>query len=156
MDFAVRDIRPLIGSRIEIDKDALLSGRYATQLRDLWEKRGVLVFPAANLTDEEQLKFARTLGEPVEQQGSLIHKVTLDPKLNPKADYLRGTVLWHIDGFSDDLPARGTILSGRRLSVVGGQTEFANTYAAYDALPEARKQALQNRREFTLTGTPVT
>ncbi len=104
------------------------------------------MFPSMGLTDDEQLTLARTLGEPVEQQGSLIHKVTLNTKLNPKADYLRGTILWHIDGFSDDLPARGTLLSARHLSETGGQTEFANTYAAYDALPEPRKKALEGIR----------
>ena len=51
-------------------------------------------------------------------------------------------MLWHIDGFSDDLPARGSILSARKLSDIGGQTEFANTYAAYDDLPESKKREL--------------
>jgi alpha-ketoglutarate-dependent taurine dioxygenase len=154
MTFSVSNISPLIGARVEADKRTLLSGARAAELRELWELRGVLVFPFIHMTDEEQLAFAETLGEPVEQQGSKIHKVTLDRALNPKADYLRGTVLWHIDGFSDDLPARGTMLSGRTLSSVGGQTEFANTYAAYDALPEARKQALEGIHVFhTLEAT---
>jgi alpha-ketoglutarate-dependent taurine dioxygenase len=154
MAFKVTELSPLIGSRVEADKEMLLSGALAAELRDLWEQRGVLVFPGIGMTDEEQLAFAQTLGEPVEQQGSKIHKVTLDPTLNPRADYLRGTVLWHIDGFSDDLPARGTILSARKLSTIGGQTEFANTYAAYEALPEARKRDLAPLRVYhTLEAT---
>jgi len=142
MTFTASDISPRIGSRIEVDKQTLLSGILAAELSELWELRGVLVFPQIHMNDAEQVTFARTIGSPIEQQGSLIHKVTLDPKINAKADYLRGTVLWHIDGFSDDVPAKGTILTGRKLSDIGGQTEFANTYAAYDALPDERKQAL--------------
>lgn len=72
-----------------------------------------------------------------------IYRVTLDPKVTPTAEYLHGTVLWHIDGFSDDLPARASILSARKLSAIGGQTEFANTYAAYSELSDERKLTLE-------------
>ena len=144
MSFISDEITSLIGSRIVTDKATLLSGTEAARLRELWELRGVLVYPQIHMDDQEQLAFARTIGTPIEQQGSMIHKVTLDTSINVMADYLRGTVLWHIDGFSDDIPAKGTILTARKLSDVGGQTEFANTYAAYDALPERRKQALQD------------
>ena len=142
MAFETREISPRIGTRIEADKQTLISGAKAAEIRELLELRGVLLFPQINLSDEEQLAFSRTLGEIVSQGEKGIYKVTLDSKITPTAEYLRGTVLWHIDGFSDDLPARGSILSARRLSAVGGQTEFANTYAAYEDLPEERKQAL--------------
>jgi alpha-ketoglutarate-dependent taurine dioxygenase len=55
-------------------------------------------------------------------------------------------VLWHIDGFGDDVPTLASMLSARKLSSVGGQTEFANTYAAFEDLPEKRKQELQKMR----------
>ena len=90
--------------------------------------------------------FARTLGGVIEQGEKGIFKVTLDTKENVMADYLRGTVLWHIDGFGDDVPTLASMLSARRISPVGGQTEFANTYAAFDDLPEERQQALQKLR----------
>jgi len=54
--------------------------------------------------------------------------------------------LWHIDGSTDDLPTRASLLSARRLSKVGGETEFSNTYAAYDELPEAQKKTLEKLR----------
>jgi alpha-ketoglutarate-dependent taurine dioxygenase len=146
MTFAARNISTRIGSSIEADKDTLLRGEQAEAIRELLELRGVLVFPQIHLTDEEQLQFSKTLGQIVPQGEKGVYKVTLDEKITPTAEYLLGTVLWHIDGFSDDLPARGSILSARKLSKVGGQTEFANTYAAYDDLPEARKQALEKLR----------
>jgi alpha-ketoglutarate-dependent taurine dioxygenase len=144
--FVASDISPRIGARIEADKATLTSGAKAAELRELLELRGVLVFPQINFTDEEQLTFSKTLGDLVNQGEKGIYKVTLDSKVTPTAEYLRGTVLWHIDGFSDDLPARGSILSARKVSAVGGQTEFANTYAAYDDLPEARKRELEKVR----------
>jgi alpha-ketoglutarate-dependent taurine dioxygenase len=144
--FAASDITPRIATRIEADKETLISGAKAAEIRELLELRGALVFPQIGLTDEEQLAFSRTLGDIVPQGEKGIYKVTLDPKVTATAEYLRGTVLWHFDGFSDDVPARGSILSARKLSDVGGQTEFANTYAAYDDLPDERKQALGRLR----------
>jgi alpha-ketoglutarate-dependent taurine dioxygenase len=142
MTFITRDVSPRIGTRIETDKKTLVGGGRTAEIRQLLERRGVLIFPQINLTDEEQLRFSRTLGEIVEQGEGGIYKVTLDAKITPTAEYLRGTVLWHVDGFSDDVPARGSILSARKLSAIGGQTEFANTYAAYEDLPAERKKAL--------------
>jgi alpha-ketoglutarate-dependent taurine dioxygenase len=146
MVFTATNILPLIGTRIDADKDTLINGARAGDIRELLELRGVLFFPQVNLTDEEQLVFSRTLGKLVEQGEKGIYKVTLDPKVTPTAEYLHGTVLWHIDGFSDDLPARASILSARKLSDMGGQTEFANTYAAYTELSDERKRALEKLR----------
>jgi alpha-ketoglutarate-dependent taurine dioxygenase len=142
MSFVAQNICHRIASRIETDKDTLLRGDRASDIRELLELRGVLVFPQIDLTDEEQVRFAHSIGEVAAQGVKGIYKVTLDEKVTPTAQYLLGTVLWHIDGFNEDVPGRGSILSARKLSAVGGQTEFANTYAAYDDLPETRKQAL--------------
>ncbi len=100
---------------------------------------GVLLFRELNLTDEEQLALAQTLGEMIAQGFKGIYKISLDPTLNETADYLHATVHWHVDGAQDMLPTRASLLTARVLSEVGGQTEFANTYAAYDDLPDDRK-----------------
>jgi len=63
-----------------------------------------------------------------------------------KADYLQGTVEWHFDGFSDDVPTFVSMLSARALSATGGQTEFANAYAAFDELPDSDKARLTKLR----------
>jgi alpha-ketoglutarate-dependent taurine dioxygenase len=154
MSFVVHNIHPRIASRIETNKNTLLSGDRAADIRELLELRGVLVFPQINITDEEQVRFAQTIGKVAAQGEKGIYKVTLDEKVTSTAQYLLGTVLWHIDGFNDELPGRGSILSARRLSAVGGQTEFANTYAAYDDLPELRKEALSKLKAIhTLEAT---
>jgi alpha-ketoglutarate-dependent taurine dioxygenase len=154
MGFSVQDLSQKIGARIETDKATLVGGTRSSELRELLEMRGVLVFPRIHLTDEEQLAFARTLGDIVDQGERGIYKVTLDAKITPTAEYLHGTVLWHFDGWADDVPARGSILSARVLSLEGGQTEFANTYAAYAELPEDKKKALDGLYAFhSMQGT---
>jgi alpha-ketoglutarate-dependent taurine dioxygenase len=80
-------------------------------------------------------------------QGSKgIYKITLDPKLNDTADYLHATYYWHFDGAQDDVPTRASLLTARVLSKEGGQTEFANTYAAYQDLSEEKKRKVDSLR----------
>jgi alpha-ketoglutarate-dependent taurine dioxygenase len=59
----ITDIKPLIGSVVEASQETLLNGKYALQLRELLEERGVLVFPKIGFDDEQQVKFTETLGE---------------------------------------------------------------------------------------------
>ena len=55
---------------------------------------------------------------------------------------MQGTFFWHIDGVTIDMPPpKATLLTARRISARGGQTEFSNTYAAYEHLPQEEKQA---------------
>jgi alpha-ketoglutarate-dependent taurine dioxygenase len=138
--FTARDLTPLIGTEVHADAATLLSGELAGEIRDILERRGVVVFPELHLTDAQQITFTKTVGTYAPEQG--VFKVTLDPELNPNADYLRSGFFWHLDGTMDSKPLRASILSARRLSPVGGGTEWANTYAAYEALSDEDKQAL--------------
>jgi alpha-ketoglutarate-dependent taurine dioxygenase len=135
MALEISDLRPRIGARIVASKAGLLSGAHSLRLRELLEQRGVLLFPKLGFTDEEQLAFAETLGEVIQLGIKGIYKITLDPELNNTADYLHATTHWHVDGAQDTVPTLASLLTARVLSEIGGQTEFANTYAAYDDLP---------------------
>jgi alpha-ketoglutarate-dependent taurine dioxygenase len=141
-------IKPQIGSRILNTKEELLSGELAEEINDLLEQRGVLVFPQIHFTDAEQIAFTATLGRfAKEMQGQDVFPITLDKKVNQQAaEYLRGSLYWHIDGTMNAVPIRGSILSSKVLPTWGGNTEFANCYAAYDDLPEERKQELEGLR----------
>ena len=57
--------------------------------------------------------------------------------------YQLGNRLWHTDSSFKRLPAYCSILHGRSIPPIGGQTEFADLRAAYDALPEAMKRRLE-------------
>lgn len=146
MTLEISDLRPLIGARVVASKHDLLSGEHSPRLRELLEQRGVLLFPKLGFTDEEQLAFAETLGEVIQQGINGIYKITLDPALNDTADYLHATTHWHVDGAQDTMPTLASLLTARVLSEVGGQTEFANTYAAYEGLPEDQKHEADGLR----------
>jgi alpha-ketoglutarate-dependent taurine dioxygenase len=141
-------IKPNIGSRVLNGKKELLGGKMAAQIRDFLQQRGVLVFPEIQFTDEEQIAFTKTLGtfQP-EPRGGDIFKVTLDTKENPfSAEYLKGSLYWHLDGTMNDVPILASLLSSKKLASWGGNTGFCSTYAAYENLPEEQKAELDGLR----------
>jgi alpha-ketoglutarate-dependent taurine dioxygenase len=141
-------IKPSIGSRVLNTKKELLSGEIASQIRELLEQRGVLVFPEVHFSDEEQIAFTKTLGtfQPERQSGE-IFKVTLDTKENPhSAEYLKGSLYWHLDGTMNDVPILASLLSSKKLASWGGNTGFCSTYAAYEGLSEEQKAELEGLR----------
>jgi alpha-ketoglutarate-dependent taurine dioxygenase len=146
--FAHEIIRPSIGSRVLNNKQELLSGEVASEIRELLEQRGVLVFPEVHFTDEEQIAFTKTLGKfQPEPRGGDVFKVTLDTKENPySAEYLKGSLYWHLDGTMNDVPILASLLSSKKLPSWGGNTGFCNTYAAYESLPEEQKAEIDNLR----------
>jgi alpha-ketoglutarate-dependent taurine dioxygenase len=136
------NLRDPIGSGIQIDVAKLLKPDTAQELRRLLVQRGVLVFKKINLNDEQQVVLAALMGtvRPEGKQG--IEKITLDKSVNSRADYIKGSFNWHLDGTHDDVPVFASLLSSRRLSSRGGQTEFASSYAAYEFLPQTMKDRL--------------
>jgi alpha-ketoglutarate-dependent taurine dioxygenase len=134
---------PRIGSEIRVDLDTLLSGDAAGGIRSTLEERGVVFFRGLQINDEQQIAIATTLGNIVANEGENgIYKISLDTNVNPRADYLRGSMFWHFDGSLQPHPNLATLLRAMRLSDSGGQTEFCNTYAAYDDLPQTEKIAI--------------
>jgi alpha-ketoglutarate-dependent taurine dioxygenase len=131
-------LTPTIGSEVSIDADTLLSGRVADELRDLLVERGVLVMRGIDLDDEQLRAFAQTMGELrmgtiYEQENAGMLKVV----------HILGTFFWHVDGTYTGLPPFATVLAPRALSPEGGDTEFANTYAAFEALPPDEQAYLE-------------
>ena len=141
-------INPTIGSRVLNCKEDLLSGRLACEIRALLEERCVLVFPEIHFTDAEQVAFTRTHGTlQAERQSGDVYPVSLDTKENPyTAEYLKGSLYWHLDGTMNDTPILASLLACKRLASWGGNTGFCNTYAAWESLPEKLKAELDGLR----------
>lgn len=147
MKLNVKDLTPRIGSEIEVDADTLVSGSKAKDIREILERRGVVVFKNLDIDDDQQVAIAKTLGSLVEsEREGGIYKISLDSEVNPKADYLKGSLMWHADGSLQRYPNLGALLRPIKLSAEGGDTEFCNTYAAYDDLPEEDKKAYEKLR----------
>jgi alpha-ketoglutarate-dependent taurine dioxygenase len=149
-----------VGARVEgVDCDRLRNDEsLAGWCLEALEANGVLVFPELDVDDGTQVAFTSKFGKPVRFSARTdfpeIYPVTLDTSKNPMADYLRGTVEWHIDGAQDEIPAMATLLSARVVAEAGGETEFASTYVAYDELSNEEQERFAHVRVVhSLAGT---
>jgi alpha-ketoglutarate-dependent taurine dioxygenase len=138
-----------------LDPDALAADdALGAAVLDALEDNGVLVFPELGLQPEAQVAFCRKLGEIDHSSDGHhpvagIYPVTLDKSKNASAAYLRATFDWHIDGCTptnDEPPQKATVLSAKQVADRGGETEFANSYAAYEAFSDDEKARLGSLR----------
>ena len=147
-------LKPEFGAVVHAEKADFADPAFALECVGLLEDRMVLVFPAACLSDAEQLVFTDLMGDrsdfsarQLDKDGedSEFYKVSLDPEIKQDSQYVYATWFWHMDGVTalKDPPA-ATLLSARNVAGEGGQTEFACTAAAYDALPDAQKAKLES------------
>ena len=128
------------------------------------DRYAVLVFRDQDITDEEQLAFTRHFGE-LENYGTPGHIRRRDEQRldHGMADFSNldrdgsimaaedrvwffklGNRLWHSDSSFRPVPAKYSLLSGRILPSWGGNTEFADMRAAYDALDARTKAEIED------------
>ena len=120
-----------------------------------FETYGVIVFPAQDITDDQQIAFSRRFG-PLEpsvrrHRNRAVSNVFLSDISNVGSDgqimaekseamsYNRGNQLWHSDSSFKEIPSKASLLSAREVPPSGGETEFADMRAAWDTL-SAEKQ----------------
>lgn len=115
------------------------------------EEYGVVLFRELNADDQEQVDFCRKLGPLNKFESSPpyeveeVMEISFDPS-NPNAEFLKSNDYWHADGLLDDLSAKIAVLSARVVAETGGETEFASSYAAYDALSDEDKEHFADLR----------
>ncbi|BFM09332.1 TauD/TfdA dioxygenase family protein [Halioxenophilus aromaticivorans] len=144
-----------LGARVFIDASQLLAPDAPAAVLDALNQYGVLVFPQIHVPDETLVAFTNQLGDMeaatrtadgsnVSAKG--IYRIALDKDDKTQRDYVVGNNYWHMDGTSYEVPGKATLLKCESPASAGGETDFAHVYAAYEALPEDKKHALQNLR----------
>jgi alpha-ketoglutarate-dependent 2,4-dichlorophenoxyacetate dioxygenase len=126
------------------------------------DRFGVLVFREQRIDDDEQVAFSRSLGPlelatgdiaaPEERRLGMelndISNLDKHERVLARDDRRRlfglGNQLWHSDSSFKPVPAKYSILSARRIPESGGNTEFADMRAAYDALDDATKREIHD------------
>ena len=129
-----------------------------TEMYGAWLRCNVLVVRDQDLTMGEFVEYSRCFGVVEEHPAKKtahdeypevlvmgVNKFNPDGTLN-MAIYRRGAEGWHTDGSYNARPYKGTQLYAVAIPSRGGDTYFASTYAAYDALPESLRKRLEGLR----------
>ena len=163
MTLAIRQIHPhFVGEVSGIDLTRPLAPDQVAALEAGMDRYAVLVFHDQQLTDAQQMAFTRNFGAIENARGGNITRPeqqrlpvgmndvsNLDKDQKPFArdDRRRlfnlGNQLWHSDSSFRAIPAKYSLLSCRLPAERGGNTEFADMRAAYDALDAATKAELE-------------
>jgi alpha-ketoglutarate-dependent taurine dioxygenase len=147
---ATEKLSETVGVRIlGVDAERLITDEdLPQQCLELLERHSVLLFPELHAGDEAQVAFARKLG-PLARFPNFPNEhvmiISFDPD-NPNAKYYPSNDYWHIDGSMDEVPARASIMSAHVITEEGGETAFASTYAAYEALSEREREQFAELR----------
>ena len=136
----VRPLSPTIGAEIRgIDCASDLSDEEVAAIRAVWLERLVVFFPDQRLDDDSQIAFAGRFGElteshPVEPQVLERKEVHSIESGKDRTDF------WHTDITFMQRPAMASMLRSVEVPEAGGDTMWADTRAAYEALAEPLKR----------------
>lgn len=151
MTITVRQLHPMfVGEVAGVELAAALSPETVRELSNAIDRHAVLVFHGQSLDDDGLLAFGRLFGgiEPPRNhrvQPRLKHaeiadisNLTARNELRARDDHRRldalGNQLWHSDASFRREPGALSMLFAHVVTPVGGETEFADLRAAYDAL----------------------
>ena len=166
MTLTFRKLHPCFAAEVSpVDLRRVHDPETLGQIRAGMDEYAVLVFRDQPFADDEQLAFAQRLdGELHTKLGiSALQKNRLGNEAlgdisnldesgeimrsdNRRRMYGLGNRLWHTDASFQDPPGRYSMLSAKVVPPVDADTEFADTRAAYDALPEEEKRRLEGLR----------
>ena len=164
MAIELTPLHPTLGAEVRgVDLTRPVMPEFFAEIEAAFNRHGILVFPEQAVTDEQQLAFSRLFG-PLEVNPNYagakmrlradvadISNLDAEGRVLARDDrrnlFNLGNQLWHTDSSFKRVPARCSLLSARELPspgpMGGGETEFADLRAAWDALPEARKRELE-------------
>ena len=164
MAISIQLVGPTLAGRVTgLDVTRPLDAEQIAAIEAGMDRYAVLVFPAQDLTDDQQIAFTECFGALEETAGGNVSKKgenrlstrmadvsNLDQHGRPlgRDDRRRmfnlGNQIWHSDSSFRATPAKYSILSGRQVATEGGNTEFADMRAAYDALDDKTRVEVQD------------
>ncbi len=165
MTLAIHAVDPVgrpdfAGLVTDVDLTAPLTAAEVAAIAAGMDRFAVLVFRDQRLTDDQQVAFSARFGTLEQATGDLaqgaerrlgmtvndISNLDRDNRVLGRDDRRRlfglGNRLWHSDSSFKPTPAKYSALSARVIPTSGGNTEFADMRAAYDALDDATREEI--------------
>jgi len=163
MSITLRQVGPCFAAEVEgIDMRKPLTSDAVAAVHDGMDRYAVLVFHDQRITDEQQLAFTRSLGDIEHAIGTSLRpfgderlpstfadvsNLDKDSKVFARADRPRlfglGNRLWHSDSSFKVVPAKYSLLRAVSIPSKGGNTEYADMRAGYDALDDETKAEVE-------------
>lgn len=162
MSLVVKPLHPVFAAEVTgVDLTQTLSDSTIAEIVAAMDIYAVCVFPGQPLTDEQQIAFSSRLGalettrkanrpgfKPrLDLRVSNISNLDENDRIMARDDWRRasdlGNRMWHTDSSFKRTPAMYSLLSARTIPASGTETQFADLRAAYDALPEQKKQEIE-------------
>ena len=164
MTLSIRQIHPVfVGEVSAVDISRPLAPGEVAAIEAGMDRYAVLVYHDQKLTDEQQMMFSRNFGALEDARGGNITRpedrrlqVGMNDVSNLGQDgqplprdartrlFNLGNMLWHSDSSFRPIPAKYSLLSARVVNPTGGNTEFADMRAAYDALDAPTKALIED------------
>src|SRR5437660_865755 len=151
----VRPLSSALGAEITgVDLRTPLSDAAFAKILDAWHRHNVILLRGQNLTEDDQVRFAERFGALAQihtgqfRTGNpavmLISNVRENGK--PIGALPDGEMQFHTDQCHQERPAMASMLYAIEVPETGGNTLFANAYAAYETLPAEIKRRIAGRR----------
>ncbi|PPR10303.1 MAG: (S)-phenoxypropionate/alpha-ketoglutarate-dioxygenase [Alphaproteobacteria bacterium MarineAlpha11_Bin1] len=152
MSISVEPLTPTLGARITgVDLSGVLNDTTMNEIRQAWLDYFVVVIPGQDLSSDDQIAFTEWFGP--RQEVRTVKVVEEGPQnfmyvANKSVDGMDGVLpdgemQFHTDQCYYETPSRATILFALEIPTEGGNTRFANSYRAYDALDVDIKERLK-------------
>ncbi|HSF05704.1 MAG TPA: TauD/TfdA family dioxygenase [Methylomirabilota bacterium] len=164
MNIAIRQLHPVfVGEVSGLDITRPLAHEEVAAIEAGMDRYAVLVFRDQRITDEQQMAFSRNFGALEDARGGNITRpedrrlpVGMNDVSNLGRDgrpldrdsrqhlFNLGNLLWHSDSSFRAIPAKYSLLSARVVNPTGGNTEYADMRAAWDALDATMKAQIED------------
>ncbi len=155
----IKQVHDEFGARVTgVNLSAPLADDVRDEIREIVDTYSFVCFPAQSMSDDDLLAFTRVLGEPEPEHvtfgrtgevvcfgtiGNVADDGTQQGNAHPSTHYQTGNQLWHADSSFRERPCSLTITHAHEVPGEGGATEFINTRAAYERLPDDLKNTLE-------------
>ena len=156
--FQVRPLHPVLGCEITgITLAEAVSPAIFAKIYEAFLTYQLILFHDVDLPPATQVAFARNFGEVQVHVLSQYHGYKDHPEIymlsnldkdgKPSGKHPdKGTLFWHTDGSWRERTGQATMMYSEIVPQVGGETEFADMYSAYEQLPAAMKSRIEGRR----------
>jgi taurine dioxygenase len=158
MSLSIVNLDSALGAEVRgIDVSKALPQSEVDALEKAWRERLVLVFHGQKLTDPQLIEFSKRFGE-LDPPGPNPYGEPFlkeHPELNvisnvvengkPIGNLGDGEAVWHADMTYVDVPPKAAMLHSLEIPPTGGNTHFANMFAAYETLPADLKKRVDGK-----------